>query len=72
MKLPDPRKRKTMDIFRPYLRKSAIFNEIPLQNQTNKEALKDNATKEAHEAFEKWKEIVKKEMEEEAKIGIVF
>ncbi|MBM6762119.1 hypothetical protein [Megamonas hypermegale] len=68
MKLPNPEEEKLREIFRPYVNAELIFKGIPLYETS----LKLGATKEAQEAFEKWKVLKKKELEEEAKIGIVF
>ena len=64
MKLPNPEEEKLREIFRPYVNAELIFKGIPLYETS--------LTKEAQEAFEKWKVLKKKELEEEAKIGIVF
>lgn len=69
MKQPTPEYLRLRNIFRPYINSEWMLKGIPIYEIPS---LKSGAPKEAQEAFEKWKELVKREMEEEAKIGIVF
>ena len=69
MKQPSAEYLRLRNIFRPYLNSELILKGIPIYEIPS---LKSGAPKEAQEAFEKWKVLMKKELEEEAKNGIIF
>ncbi len=69
MKLPNLEMQRLRSIFEIYTDNNLIDKGVPLYKAPS---LIKNAPKEAQEAFEKWKVLKKKELEEETKIGIVF